>query len=262
MNASHVTPTVLLEAVSEAATIAGRTALAHFKRGIQVDTKSDGSPVTIADISAERAVRDWLAKRFPHDAVLGEELGDTGGVGRRWFIDPIDGTKSFVRGVPLWGSMVAVAQGSQVLAGAIFCAAADDLVAAANGLGCYWNGSRCRVSSCDRVSNATMLATSQSFRYNPERAVPWAALASQVAVARSWGDCYGYVLVATGRAELMVDDRLSPWDLAALIPIIREAGGVLTDWQGRSSLDSTDAIATNALLADELRRILGVPVAG
>lgn len=258
---TDVSSDTLLEAVTEAATIAGRTALAHFKRGVQVETKADGSPVTIADVSAERAVREWLERRFPNDAVLGEELGDTAGTGRRWLIDPIDGTKSFVRGVPLWGSMVAVAEGSEVLAGAIFCPAADDLVAAANGLGCYWNGSRCQVSSCDRLSEATMLATSQNFRYNPARAVPWATLASQVAVARSWGDCYGYVLVATGRAELMADDRLSPWDLAALIPIIAEAGGVLTDWEGRSSLDATDAVATNALLAGEFRRILGVPVA-
>ncbi len=260
MTSSPADSAGLLSAVTEAARLAGRIALGHYKRDLTVEIKSDGSPVTLADREAESAVRDWLGARFPDDAILGEEFGVSEGTGRRWFIDPIDGTKSFVRGVPLWGSMVAVAEGREVLAGAICCPAVDELVAAARGMGCYLNGSRCRVSACATLADATILATSERFLRDPERGPRWRDLGARVAVTRSWGDCYGYVLVATGRAELMVDDRLSPWDTAALLPIIREAGGVFSDWRGGTGLDGGDAIASNALLARDLRDALGVHV--
>lgn len=260
MSTHPVDATDLLSAVAEAARVAGRIALGHFKNNISVEIKPDGSPVTAADREAERAVRDWLGARFPQDGILGEEFGESAGTGRVWYVDPIDGTKSFVRGAPLWGSMVAVAEGSQVLAGAIFCPAVDELVAAARGQGCFLNGSRCHVSSCATLAESTILATSELFLANPERAPRWSALGARVAVARTWGDCYGYVQVATGRAELMVDDRLSPWDTASLIPIIQEAGGVFSDWRGRAGLDGGDAIASNALLADVFREALASPV--
>lgn len=256
MSPNPVDASDLLSAVAEAARVAGRIALGYFKRDVAVEIKSDGSPVTAADREAERAVRDWLTARFPDDAILGEEFGASLGSNRRWFIDPIDGTKSFVRGVPLWGSMVAVAEGSRVLAGAIFCPAVDELVAAAAGQGCFLNGSRCQVSSRATLSDATILATSERFQSNPERAARWSSLAASVAVARTWGDCYGYVQVATGRAELMVDDRLSPWDTAPLLPIIREAGGVFTDWRGGTGFDGGDAIASNTALAEVFRGLL------
>ncbi|MFP5354556.1 MAG: inositol monophosphatase family protein [Gemmatimonadota bacterium] len=254
------TPSLLLEAVAEVASVAGRVALRYFKSGLAVDTKGDGSPVTVADRTAEEAARAWIAERFPGDAVLGEEYGASGDAGRRrWFIDPIDGTKTFVRGVPLWGSMIAVAQEDEVLAGAIYCPAVDELVAAAVGCGCWLNGARCYVSSVSSVEVATILVTDARFPYNPHRSAKWNALGARVAVSRTWGDCYGYVQVATGRAELMVDDKLSPWDAASLIPIIREAGGVYTDWRGGGAVDSGDGVATNATLARELREALGVP---
>jgi histidinol phosphatase-like enzyme (inositol monophosphatase family) len=229
-----------------------------------VEWKADGSEVTVADREAEAAARDWIGQRFPGDAIVGEELGGTPagaharGV-RRWYIDPIDGTKSFVRGVPLWGSMVAVELDGTVVAGAISCAATGDLVAAARGEGCWHNDARASVSDVDRIERATILGTSAAFRKNPERATRWNALASRVSIARTWGDCYGYVLVATGRAELMTDDRLSPWDVAALIPIITEAGGVFTGWGGRLEGLPSDGVASNAALATPFRQALGVP---
>lgn len=253
-------PSLLLEAVTDVARVAGGVAMRHFKSSLAVDTKGDGSPVTIADRTAERDARSWIADRFPGDAILGEEFGFSGTPGtRRWFIDPIDGTKTFVRGVPLWGTMVAVAVDDDVLAGAIFCPAVDELVAAAVGCGCWYNGARCHVSSVASLEDATILVTDARFPYNPERASRWSALASQVAVARTWGDCYGYVQVATGRAELMVDDKLSPWDAASLIPIIREAGGMYSDWRGGGRVDGGDGVATNALLSVALRAALGIP---
>ena len=256
-----MTRSTLFEAVQEAARICGEVANSHFRKGLTVEWKRDGSEVTRADREAEATVREWILQRFPDDAVVGEELGTERNDGRRrWLIDPIDGTRSFVRGVPLWGSMIAVEEGGTVLAGAINCAASGDFVVAARGEGCWHNGSRASVSSVDALESATILGTDQRFRRNPSRAERFSALGSLVAISRSWGDCYGYVLVATGRAELMVDDRLSPWDVAALVPIIEEAGGVLTDWGGRRGM-GLDAVATNALLADEFRTLLGVPEA-
>jgi histidinol-phosphatase len=253
-------PELLLEAVADVARVAGAVAMRHFKSTLAVEAKGDGSPVTVADRAAEQAAREWIAERFPDDAVLGEEYGLSGDAGtRRWFIDPIDGTKTFVRGVPLWGTMIAVAQDDLVIAGAIYCPAVDELVAAAVGCGCWWNGARCQVSRVASLADATILVTDDRFPYNPHRADRWKALGSQVAVARTWGDCYGYVQVATGRAELMVDDRLSPWDAASLIPIIREAGGVYTDWRGGRDVDGGDGVATNAQLARALRDALGIP---
>lgn len=254
------TPALLLEAVTDVARLAGDVALRFFGTGVAVETKGDGSPVTVADKSAEHEAREWIAARFPGDAVLGEEYGFSGNARqRRWFIDPIDGTKTFVRGVPLWGTMIAVAQDDLVIAGAIYCPAVGELVAAAVGCGCWWNGARCQVSEVATLSDATILVTDARFPYNPARADRWRALGSQVAVARTWGDCYGYVQVATGRAELMVDDKLSPWDAASLIPIIREAGGVYTDWRGGHEVDGGDGVASNALLSKPLRDALGVP---
>ncbi len=254
------TPSLLLEAVTEVARLTAAAALRFFRTEVDVETKGDGSPVTIADKTAEHEAREWIAARFPGDAVLGEEYGFSGDARqRRWLIDPIDGTKTFVRGVPLWGSMIAVAQDDLVIAGAICCPVVGDLVSAAVGCGSWWNGVRCHVSEVASLADATILTTDSRFPYNPARAERWHALGGQVAVARTWGDCYGYVQVATGRAELMVDDRLSPWDAASLIPIIREAGGVYTDWRGGGAVDGGDGVASNALLSKPLRDALGVP---
>lgn len=248
----------LLAAVADAARVAGRTALGHFGARIDVETKSDGSPVTIADRAAERAARDWIADRFPRDGVLGEEFGAVNeGASRRWLLDPIDGTKTFVRGVPLWGTLVAVVEEEQVLAGAIYCPAVDEIVAAARGEGCWWNEGRCAVSTVGDIGKSTVLTTDHRFRRSPGRSARWSAFAERAAVARTWGDCYGYLLVATGRAEVMADDVMAPWDIAALGPVISEAGGVFTDWKGRPTTLGGDVIATNALLSTEVRVALG-----
>jgi histidinol phosphatase-like enzyme (inositol monophosphatase family) len=250
----------LLEAVAEAARVCGGIAMQYFGKDIGVDTKSDGTPVTQADRAAEHAVREWLSTRFPDDTLVGEEHGATPGSSRRtWLIDPIDGTKSFIRGIPMWGSMIAVSEGDEVLAGAINCAATGELVAAARGRGCYLNGARCTVSGTTVLESATILSTDVTFPYNPERTQRWEPLARRVAMSRTWGDCYGYMLVATGRADLMVDDRLNPWDAAALMPIIEEAGGMFTDWSGAHTMHGGDAIATNGALGPAFRRALGVP---
>jgi len=242
---------------AELARITGTVALRHYRTNLTVETKADGSPVTVADRAAETAARAWVQSRFPQDGVLGEELGEERpGAVRRWIIDPIDGTKSFVRGAPLWGSLVALCEGERVLAGAAYFPAVDELVAAAPGAGCWWNGSRCRVSSVASLAEATVLTTDERFPERPERATEWRALARAASVSRTWGDCFGYLLVATGRAEVMCDGAMSVWDAAALQPIIEEAGGVFTDWLGVPTAFGGSAVATNRLLADEVRAVL------
>lgn len=248
---------LLLEAVSEVATLAGRVALSYFGKSPTVETKADGSPVTIADRSAEDTAREWLERRFPQDGMLGEERGQLRADARRqWLVDPIDGTKAFVRGVPLWGTLVAVCEGERVLAGAAFFPALDETVAAAIGAGAWWNGTRCRVSDVATMSGALVLTTGLHFAHAPERKVGWGRLVERAAVARTWGDCYGYLLVATGRAEVMVDPTMAAWDAAPLLPVITEAGGVFTDWGGRETAFGGCAIATNRALAGEVRSLL------
>jgi histidinol phosphatase-like enzyme (inositol monophosphatase family) len=250
----------LLEAVSEVAALAGAEALRHFRRRLEVEAKVDGSPVTRADRDAERVVRSWVERHFPDDGILGEEFGESRpGARRRWLVDPVDGTRAFVKGVPLWGTLVAVAEGERVLAGAAEFPALGERLVAARGEGCWWNGACCRVSSVATVDEATVLATDVGFLKSPERGDRWRMLATRAANARTWGDCYGYLLVAIGRAELMADGSVSPWDAAALQVAVEEAGGVFTDWSGRATAFSDGAVATNAALAAELRTALGIP---
>jgi histidinol phosphatase-like enzyme (inositol monophosphatase family) len=249
----------LMQAAAEVAREAGDVALGFFRGGIAVDTKSDGTPVTVADRTAEQAARAWLEARFPEDGILGEEFGETRpGAERRWILDPIDGTKTFIRGVPLWGTLVALAKGERILVGAAYFPAVGELLVAAPGQGCFWNGKPTRVSSQGELSKAVVLSTDERFLLHPERGEAWRGLAREAAMDRTWGDCYGYLLVATGRAEVMVDEVLSPWDAAALQPIIEEAGGVFTDWKGRATSFGGDCIATNGALSRVVRERLGL----
>lgn len=246
-----------MEAAEAAARVAGTVALAHYRAGVRVETKGDGTPVSVADRQAEEAVRAWLEARFPADGILGEELGATRPEARRrWLVDPIDGTRTFVRRVPLWGTLVALVEGEEVLAGAAYFPAVDELLVAARGGGCLWNGRPALVSAIARLPEATVLATDERFAGNDVQRARWNRLADAAALARTWGDCYGYLLVATGRAEVMVDGVMSPWDSAALKPIIEEAGGVFTDWSGRRTAFGGDSIATNQALSAEVRAVL------
>jgi len=252
-----VNPAALMEAALEVARLGGAAALRHWRTGIAAEWKADGSPVTAADREAESVIREWIARRFPGDGVLGEELGETPSTtGRRWIVDPIDGTKAFLAGVPLWGSLVAVVEGERVLAGAAaFPAVAEDL-AAAPGEGCWSGGVRCRVSGVADLARATVCITDLSGFTDPARHAGWDRLAAAARVGRTWGDCYGYLLVATGRAEAMLDTVMHDWDSACLQPIIVEAGGVFTDWDGRPTPFGGSAVATNAALAGPVRRLL------
>jgi histidinol-phosphatase len=249
-----------LAPAAELARLTGDVALSHYRSRLTVETKTDGSPVTAADRAAEQAAREWVDRLFPQDGVLGEEFGEVrAGAARRWVIDPIDGTKAFVRGVPLWGSLVALCEGESVLAGAAYFPAIGELIVAAPGAGCWWNGSRCTVSSVSSLGLATVLTTDETFRERPEWRSGWERVSAASALSRTWGDCFGYLLLATGRAEGMFDPVMSPWDAAALMPIVQEAGGVFTDWSGRETAFGGSVVATNRHLAAPMRSLLAEP---
>jgi histidinol-phosphatase len=251
-----------MEAVGEVAAAAGAVALAHFGRNLTVEKKGDGSPVTVADRAAEEAARAWIAARFPEDGIRGEEGGAVHPDARfQWLIDPIDGTKSFVRGVPLWATLVARLEDGEVVAGALVFPALGETLVAARGLGCHWNGARASVSKVDKLREAAVLITDDRM-FGPGHE-SWFGLTRLAGLTRTWGDAYGYLLVATGRAEVMADAIANAWDLAAPQVAVEEAGGVFTDWRGQRGFAGGTGLATNAALAAEVRAWLAaVPGSG
>lgn len=241
---------------------AGRLTLRYFgSQGLSVEQKGDASPVSQADREAELLLRARVADAFPADEILGEEFPTTPGTsGYRWIVDPIDGTKSFIRGVPLYGTMVAVEHGGEVEIGVIYIPPTDECVYAARGAGAWYEdrtGERrpAQVSSCDDLAESLVLTTDIGHFAAIGRAEVWQRLAGRAKMTRTWGDCYGYLLVATGRAEVMIDPILSVWDVAALLPIIEEAGGTLTDWSGNRRLDAGSIVATNKNLFPQVLAI-------
>jgi histidinol-phosphatase len=247
----------LLEFAVEVAWRAGRVTLAHFQTGVASETKADASPVTAADRAAERLARELIGTRFPRDGVLGEEDGESrAGAPRRWIIDPIDGTRSFLRGVPLYGVLLALEDAGEVRLGVLHFPALGETVAAATGQGCWWDGRRARVSAIGRLEEAAVLITDGEAPAAARRGAGWARLRERAGLVRTWGDAYGYALVATGRAEAMMDPVMALWDAAPLWPIVTEAGGVITGWDGEPAPDAGHVVATNAVLAEEVRGFL------
>jgi len=237
---------------------AGELTLRYFQRPeLAVDLKADRSPVTVADREAEQLLRGRIAEAFPDDAILGEEFGEQAGTsGFRWVLDPIDGTKSFVHGVPLYGTLVGIQQDEQPVIGVICVPALSETVYAARGNGAWYvRGSAApvpaRVSTVAKLEGSLYSTTdpkSFALRKSGHGKGAHAALQSAARLVRTWGDCYGYLLVAVGRADVMVDPLMNVWDAAAVAPIIEEAGGRFTDFLGRATISGGDAVATNGLI--------------
>jgi histidinol-phosphatase len=246
----------LLDLCTDAAYLAGRRTLAYFNAEVAVEHKSDDTPVTKADREAELVIRERVARFFPEHSIIGEEHGKTQGTNPdyRWIIDPIDGTKSFIHGVPLYGVMIGVEVKGRPSVGAVYLPALEEMVAAADGLGCTWNGRVARCSTIDKLEEATVLAGSITRAIG--RSDAYERLASRARLNRGWGDCYGYCLVATGRAEVMLDPAINPWDCAPLPPILREAGGRFATWKGEETIWGLDGFACNNALYDEVVGVL------
>jgi histidinol-phosphatase len=262
MNTHAKDHTPRLQLALEAAREAGRLTLDYFRQdSLQVERKADDSPVTVADRRAEELLRARIADAFPEDGILGEELPERPGTsGFRWILDPIDGTKSFIHGVPLYGTLVALEHEGRSILGVIVIPALDECIYAAQGQGAWYvrgddPPKQAKVSDCPRLAEGLFLTSEVvSFDQIGRRDV-YDRLQAAARLTRTWGDCYGYLLVATGRAEVMVDPILNLWDAAALLPVVEEAGGTFTDWQGRPTTYSGQAIATNARLLDEVLAI-------
>lgn len=248
-----------LNIATAAALEAGKVTRRYFQTGVAVELKKDRSPVTIADREAEDLLYSILSREFPGDAFLGEEQGErAGSSGYRWIIDPIDGTKSFIQGVPLYGVLVGLEDpaGDAVL-GVVYLPGLDEMIAAARGEGCTWNGKPARVSDVATLDDACVVFTSLTTFEDSSRLEAFERVRASARVCRGWGDCYGHMLVATGRAEVMLDPILSDWDCAALLPILEEAGGTFADWSGRRTIHGKSGISTNGKVTEELQRILG-----
>jgi histidinol phosphatase-like enzyme (inositol monophosphatase family) len=233
---------------------AGDFTLGYFKSiGLDVEHKDDGSPVTEADTGAERLLRERIAARFPDDAVLGEEEGDTAGSsGRQWVIDPIDGTMAFTHGVGLYSNLLYLEDEHGPAIGVIGLPALDEIVFAGRGLGCFFNGEPCHVSS--RTTLADSYLTTCGFDYWSKDLLARAHAAP--IHLRTWGDGYGYALVATGRVDAMVDPVIKYWDIAPCQVINPEAGGRFTALSGADDAHAGDAIATNGLLHEQFLDLL------
>jgi myo-inositol-1(or 4)-monophosphatase len=247
----------LLDFATEAAWQAGQLVLSRYQADLAVETKRDGSPVTAADREAETLLRRLIESRFPDHAVVGEELGTTDkDSAHRWYLDPIDGTRTYIRGVPLFGVLLGLEISGEMVLGVAHFPALGEMVAAAAGHGCRWNGRPARVSSVDRLERA-LAAYTDAGELMAHPSGVWDSLRRATALQRGWGDCYGHCLVATGRAEVMLDAFMNPWDCAALVPILREAGGTFTDWDGRTTIHGANAVSTNGALFEPVMRLLG-----
>lgn len=246
----------LLEIARRAAEVARGVIMPLYETGTAVELKADRTPVTLADRNAEVAIREFLARECPGHGILGEEFGEVAGDGRhRWILDPIDGTKSFIHHVPLFGTLIALERDGEPVVGVIACHAAGETASAARGEGAWLNGTRVRVSGVDRLEEATITMTSYA-RTAAMHPRGFSSLVSRCGLSRAWGDCYGYLMVASGRAEVMLDPEMSIWDAAALLPVVTEAGGGFSQWDGTPGLGSS-VVATNGLLHEAVLAALG-----
>lgn len=252
-----------LELALSASASAADLILGHFRsQTLGVESKADDSPVTVADKGAETLIRDAIAAEFPDDGILGEEFDDVEGKnGYRWIIDPIDGTKPFIYGVPLFGTLMGLELNGTMVVGVCRLPALGEVIYACEGEGAWWkigdaNPVPASVTKVTNLSEARLMFTEPTHDIRCGRETVLPELLRKVRLARGWGDCFGHIMVATGRAELAVDPEMSAWDIAALIPILREAGGSCTDWKGNECVTTGDGVSVVPGLKDEVLEML------
>jgi len=245
---------------------AGRITLSYYNKGIQHDLKSDESPVTAADKATEQFIRGEIEKAYPTHAIVGEEFGETTSVSHplsahksatpfRWIVDPIDGTKSFIKGVPFYSVLIALEIEGVSRVGAVCFPALDELLYAADGLGAWNNGKRVHVSNVSKLKEAVFCYTSWSGFRTKERLDVFENLHKECFFGRGWSDAYGYSMVATGRAEVYLDPEISIWDVAPFPPIFREAGGFFGSWDGEEGHTHGEGLAVNAALKSKVLKL-------
>lgn len=239
---------------------AGRLTLGYFRNGVRPEIKDDDTPVTVADREAERMIRKRIGERYPSHAILGEEYGSEGDEegSHRWIVDPIDGTLAFVHGVPLYAVLIALEIEGVCEVGAAYFPALDEMIHASTGGGCHCNGRRVEVSRARSLSDGIVAFTDAKGFETYGREAEWDRLRRAAGHARGWSDAYGHALVATGRAEVMLDPAMNPWDCGPFAPILREAGGYFGDWSGEETIYGGEALSTSReLLPEALALIRG-----
>ena len=246
-----------LKFARETAYQAGRLTLEYFNKGITADAKADGSPVTVADRGAEQLIRRAVVQRYRDHAVLGEEFGESGeSTSHRWIVDPIDGTKAFIHGVPLYGVLLGLEIEGVVEVGVAYFPALEEMISAASGLGCWWNGKQAHVSTVERLEKGVVCYTDVGGFWQHDRWPAFERLARRASIRAGWSDAYGYMLVASGRVEVMLDPVMAVWDCGPFPPIFREAGGYFGDWKGSQTIYGKEAVATSLALKDEVIGLL------
>jgi histidinol-phosphatase len=237
---------------------AGRLTLSYFRNGVAVDRKADASPVTAADLNAEQLMRRSIEQRFPGHGIVGEEFGikESARSPYRWLVDPIDGTKSFIHGVPVYAVLIGLEIEGRIEVGCAYYPALDEMLAAASGQGTWCNGRRAHVSSVERLQDGLVAYTDVGSFATYNRSAEWERIQRTALLRRGWGDAYGYLLVATGRAELMLDPIVEPWDLAPFPVILREAGGFFGNWQGNETIYAHEGMATTNKLLPEVLALM------
>ena len=254
---------VELDFAVETAWIAGQLTLEFFRLGVETEFKSDLTPVTEADRGAEELIRSRIAETFPGDIVVGEEFGASdeaarteGAACRRWYVDPIDGTRSFVRGVPLYGILIGLEIEGRVEVGVAHFPGIGETVAAASGHGCTLNGEPARVRSTASLAESYVSFGDPGLFVDPRHRAAWNRMMEQTAYRVGWSDAYGHALVATGRLELMVDPQMNAWDCGPFPVILREAGGYFGDWDGNETIHCTRAVSTTRWLLPDVLELL------
>jgi len=252
-----------LEFAVAAAREAGELILGYYQDAeLAVTLKGDRTPVTEADRGAEQLLRSQIIESFPGDGILGEEFEEeVSSNGFRWILDPVDGTKSFVHGVPLFGTLIGLECEGQILLGVCRFPALNEVVYASGGCGTWWQVGdepprRARVSEVDDIAEALFCITTITGWEKTGQSDAFSRLCTATRLTRGWGDCYGHILVATGRADVMVDPEMNVWDAAALVPIVQEAGGHFVDWDGKPKFDSGNGLSVNAALKDPVLQAL------
>jgi len=246
----------ILKAAIQIAKKGGNHTLQYFNQNVEVEFKSDDSPVTQADREGETLMREAIQEEFPDHGILGEEYGRMNGKSEiQWILDPIDGTLSFIHGVPLYTTLVGVLIADEPVVGIIYAPALDELCDAAKNRGARLNGTTCSVSGCKELSKATLLTTDINSVREYDMDKPFEALLSETRIHRTWGDAYGHMLVATGRADIMFDPILNIWDAAPLLTILQEAGGSFTDVDGNPTIKTGNGFSCNKNLFKPIKKI-------
>ncbi len=247
-----------LDVALEAAFVAGQATLAHFRTGVAVETKDDATPVTLADRAAEAIVRERLGRAFPGHGIVGEEGGaERAEASHVWWVDPIDGTKAFVRGVPLYAVLIGLEVDGRVEVGVAHFPALGETVYAASGRGTRLNGRPVRVRDTTELADAYVAFTDAGSFERHGRGGAWARLRAATAYQAGWSDAYGHALVASGRLELMLDPVMNPWDAGPFPVLLREAGGRFGDWSGRETIHGGEALSTSELLWPQVAVLVG-----